>query len=274
MDKTVTEPVTLVMGPYLGDFRTELFIFRPYMAWISEVVPHSRVVLSSHSNRNFLYEWVDEFVPVYEQFTRDELHQDGYTHKDITQKDFTFLTKKFHESLGIPKKILQPYHLPYNKNANGISVYQKYFKPIPYPKKEQKNNFILYIPDKFHNIRTVEGVGYHLLDFHNTVVACDLRCHMTEQNVLLHLPDYTWNVYHHMLRYVMEADAVICPSSHWTLLCNMQQVPVFSWGKNASQFKPGGIYNLGNEYCRTMVTDKETPVKLIINQIEKFLEGV
>jgi hypothetical protein len=53
--------------------------------------------------------------------------------------------------------------------------------------------------------------------------------------------------YKYIIHILSKVRAVICPLSDWTFLCNLQNIPVFSWGDNINPYKTGGIYNFNNK---------------------------
>jgi len=97
----------LALGPFIGSFEQEFLTFRPHMRWIEENTETDFVYYSSHFNRKFLYPQVTnkKYIPVYKQLTRQEIHQTGYSHKDVDQRDFMSLIA----------------HWPLNGNLDDIS---------------------------------------------------------------------------------------------------------------------------------------------------------
>ena len=65
---------------------------------------------------------------------------------------------------------------------------------------------------------------------------------------------------------------VVCPASFWTYLCNIQNVPVFSYGESPGLYRPGGIYYLGNEKSMVISAGEDTPAEQITQMIKYFEE--
>ena len=76
----------VLVGPFLGDYKTEIIDFRPYVRWIYEAIKPEKMFVATHSNREFLYDWAT-VIPVFEDLSRDELNQSGFIHNSISQKD-------------------------------------------------------------------------------------------------------------------------------------------------------------------------------------------
>jgi hypothetical protein len=68
------------------------------------------------------------------------------------------------------------------------------------------------------------------------------------------------------------AKAVVCPLGHWTVIANMQKVPVFSWGESVGQYRKGGIHYLNNENSSTFPTYKDINPKGVLRMISHFLK--
>ena len=142
----------LACGPYTGDFEQELFNFRPYVRWISKVAPTERIFLSTHFNRTFLYDWIENvnIIPVFEDLSRSELSQRGLIHDSLQLKDHNLLTKIFKEKVikksGSSKREIAMVNLTYSKNGN-TPLYHKVFRPVSIPIVRSDKRKIVYIPD-------------------------------------------------------------------------------------------------------------------------------
>ena len=121
-----------VLGPYLGDFRTEVIDFRPFSRWIYEVLKPDRMYVSTHSNRGFLYEWAT-VIPIFEDLSRDELNQAGFIHNSVSQKDLSLVIKKIKSDIS---KIANPENeivylsVPYSKSFHWFPLYKKIYSEI------------------------------------------------------------------------------------------------------------------------------------------------
>jgi len=269
----------LACGPYTGDFEQELFNFRPYVRWISKIAPTEHIFLSTHFNRAFLYDWIEpsNFIPVFEDLSRSELSQQGLMHSSLQLKDHNLLTKIFKEKVieksGSGKREIAMVNLTYSKNGN-TPLYNKVFRPISIPPIRIEKKKIVYIPDLKEKKKRVHEIYNHLTKHYDVTVVGDFKTHLCEENVVLKKVDYFENGYKYIVKIISEADVVVCPLGHWTLLCNMQKVPVFSWGETPSLFIEGGVYNMGNKNARVASTDSDTPSQTIFDLSRYFIERV
>lgn len=268
------------IGPYIGDFEHEITTFRPYAKWHSEVIDADKIFLSTHSNRMFLYDWIrkDSIFPVYENLTRDEINQEGYIHKTVQQKDFAILVRKFKDIVsticGCNKKDIIFYNLGYVKNSPVYSIYNKLFSPIVTPEIEVDDSEVIYIPHIKEDKKRADGIHNYLSEKYGCAVVGDMKVHFPDKNRVLRQIDYFENCYKYIMQYISKAKVVICPISHWTVLCNFQKVPVFSWGKNPGPYRTNGIYNFSNKKAMVIATDDDTSVKSITNMIDYFFQNL
>jgi len=270
-------------GPYLGDFKEELLTFRPYIRWLMEILDYDDFYIKSHFNRYFLYKnYVDSehYIDVYKNLSRDELHQKSIIHKQINQKDFLEMTKSFKkhilEEKKCSKKNITLYYLNYIKNISTYSIYQKIFDRIEDPEDvdlDIEGEYIVFVPDQIMNKTLIENLYNKLVkEFGDKIKVCgDFKTHLTNENIVLHEPDYFENGYKYNIKYMNNAKAVICPCGHWTALANLQQIPVFSWGHNPGQYK-GGIYSFDNPKNNIISGDRKSSVEILYKQFNHFLE--
>lgn len=265
----------LAFGPYLGDWKQEIFTFRPYVQWIHDNINHSKCVVSSHFNRAFLYDWCDRFIPIERRFTEEESKQRSYIHKDLPQKEFFKKERQFKDVVceleNCSKKDLIHYNINYVKFTPAYSVYQKKFTPISvdYWKFESK---VVFIPDRLEREDRLNEIYNHLNELFgdDVIVLGDSKCKLQSKNAL-DLVEYTDKAYKYLVGYITNAKMVVTPASYWTLLANMQRTPVFSWGKYSSPYKKGGEFNFNNE-SMVMSSDRSTSTKVILKQLDYFLE--
>lgn len=269
----------LLLGPFVGDFENEVLTFRPYCRWLYDVVDFDSVYLSSHINRRWLYDFIDydNFIPIYENLTRDELGQKGYIHKTLDLKDYNSIVKRLTDIIvrreDCNKKDIDIHYLNYSRTTPPYSIYNKIFEPLPYPSMEIPSNLknrIIFIPYKSDNIKKMKTIKDFLIDYDALIIG-DMKTHFPEENAILKYVDYFENCYQYILEIIKEAKVVICPLSFWTFLCNLQKVPVFSWGRSVGPYKEGGIYHFDNKNSVVIPADKKTDVHIIINSIEYFL---
>lgn len=265
----------LVLGPYFGDWKQEIFTFRPYIQWIKDNIEHKKVIVSSHFNRSFLYDWCDYFIPIERRFTEEELEQKNYIHKSLSQRDF-FKKERYFKDIVCEKencvrKDLLHYNVNYVKFTPTYPIFQKKFTPIKtdYWKYESK---IVFIPDRLEREDKLLSIYNHLKEkFDNDLIVIgDSKCRLQDKNAL-DLVEYTDKVYKYLIGYITNAKLVVTPTSYWTLISNIQGSPIFSWGRYCSPYKEGGEYHFDNENM-IISSDKDTPINVIINQLDYYLE--
>ena len=271
----------LAIGPYIGSFEQEIMTFQPYARWLNEVIKAETIFLNVHHNRRWLYDFIedDNIISVFEHLTRDELKQQGYVHTDVKQKDFLLISREFKNEIikrhneNILKKDIKIFNLPYMKNSPPIPFYNKIFEPLSIPDINIEGNIdIVFIPCSNEKKGTMKYIYNHLKENYNCIVVGDMGIHFMNDNIILSYIDYCENVYKYILSYISKARAVICPLSHWTFLCNLQNIPVFSWGKHVGQYREDGMYHFDNNKCMTMTTSKKQNVKNITDMIDYFIE--
>jgi len=265
----------ILNGPYIGNWEQELLMFRPYVSWVHAMLPDDDIFVSSHINRRFLYDWVndDRFIPVYEMLSREEENQFKNIHKDITLKNYTLLlknTKVIINSMYEKKKKIKTYTPNYTVNiTTQLPLYNKIFKRVSIEKKLNDN--IIFIPDIKEQENIIYDVYKHLDSNYNTIIIGDTSTYLPDKNVIFEMIDYFENGYKRILEYITGAKAVICPAGHWAMLANLQAVPVFTWGRNINQYKKNGIYNFDNN-CITLATNEDTDTMIIIKMIDFFIK--
>lgn len=267
----------LAIGPFIGSFEQEILTFRPHMRWIEKNSGIRTVFYSSHFNRKFLYPQVSNkrYVPVYKQITRQEIHQDGYSHKDVNQRDFIMMIRQYKDRVvdvtNCAKKEIDQQSLPYVKYISPVSIYQKIFEPIKVPISKKKGN-VIFIPDNTMNEHHAIEIFEYLRGTGRFSVIGDMKCHLLEENEILQGMDYLQIGYKKIITAITNAKAVITPCSHWTAIANMQGVPVISWGENVGQYKQDGIYNFNNDKSRVVYHNFEDNIIKVIKQIDTYFQ--
>ena len=219
-------------GPYVGDWKTEIFIFRPYVKWVSETLSIDKTFISSHTNRLFLYDWIDEDnrLSIYEDFSRDELLQKGFLHKNISKIDYNIFVKSYKDELS---RKCDSYINYFPMNYSNFFQYPFYCRLYSKINVDRviTGDYFLFIPDDLESVKIIENV-YGLLDstyMNDLIVVGDMHSHITEKNVVLMNNDYFENGYEYIISYINNAKAIICPMGFWTFLADLQGKPVFSW---------------------------------------------
>jgi len=268
----------LALGPYIGDFKNEILNFRPHMCWIYNALELAHSYISTHSNRLFLYNFIkeDNKVPVYSYISRDEVNQKGYVFKPIIQKDYNFILNEFKakivEKESCVKKNIKVHKLNYIKSSPSCSIYKKIFEKIPIPDDvEVEKGLKVFIPDIVEDKYFMKEM-YSYLKERGFIIIGDTKTHLNGDNVILSDIDYFENGYKKIIKYISQAEVVVCPTGHWTVIANLQKVPVFSWGYSVGQYGKGGIYYFNNSKSMTLATNKDTKVNKIVHMVDYFLE--
>jgi hypothetical protein len=210
----------------------------------------------------------DFILPIFEDLSRDELGQQGYIHNTITQKDYQILLRSIKDIIvgkeGCNKREIEVYGLSYIKSTPPLSIYNKRFLPIGHSEinVEDYVGKIVFIPDRTSSGSILRLIRDSLKDY---VIIGDQKTRFTKDNVVLNLVDYFENGWKYMIQIISKAKAVVCPLSYWTTICNLQAVPVFSWGDHVGQHREGGIYHFGNKNCLAFPFNgnKEVLVKML-----------
>ena len=261
----------VLLGPYVGDFTQEILVFRPYIRYISHTMDDMNIFISSHSNRSFLYEWIDpdRFLPIYDHISRNELNQTGFTYNDITKTEFNQITKKIRENIDFDD--IDTFTLPYVKNTNGISYYQKFHTPFSIPDMEDDFGDISIVGIFDKSDQSIEV--YDLLsDRFNISVIGDMNNGLEEHNKLMRNTDFSSNNYLRMFNYIKRSKLVVTNCRDWVLICNCQGIPVFYWGYDSSLYKSDGALNFGNKKCTSVCNMDSSSILDMINYSYKRLE--
>jgi hypothetical protein len=221
----------------------------------------------------------DYIVPIFEDLSRDELGQQGYIHQNITQKDYQILLRNIKEVIvkreKCNKRDIEVYGLSYVKSTPPLSIYNKRFSPIGRVNIDVDDYIgkVVFIPDRAATGSVLRLIRDYL-DVENTdyIIIGDQKTRFTKENVVLNLVDYFENGWKYMVQIISKAKAVICPLGYWTTICNLQAVPVFSWGENVGQHKEGGIYHFGNS--KGLMFPYSGNKEILIKMLDHFLKGV
>ena len=261
----------ILLGPYIGDWETEINIFRPYMKWISEVIDCNDIYLATHSNRMFLYDWIDpkNMIPVYGNLSRDELAQKGSINTTLNQKDYFIIQRQIIQKINTEHdaKVI-PYGINYTKRLIFYPYYKRIFNEIHYEKTKKKKKYFVFIPDISENINNTNELYEFLNDNFNIIVCGDMKIHLQEKNIALKKVNYFNNGYQNIINIISNASAVICPLSHWTLICRLQNVPVISWITKRND-KYMGLESNNDKNCKII---NDSSLQIIKNMLYSFLE--
>jgi len=260
---------SVAIGPFIGSFEYEITMFAPYVRYIHSVVDDNvDVHISTYSNRLFLYDWIDDDKKhsVNERLSRNDCKQIGVIHEDINLKKYNEYVTSFKKSIN--NNPVEIYHLPYNKTNVLFTYTQKIFSPYRYPHNEiEENDFIVFIPDiSISEDKSLE-IYNELIKYYNVLVIGDCKTHIPEYNILMKRKDYVEKVYELIFNYIHKAKFVVTPCSYWTFLCNLQGVPIFSWGEHPSIYKSNGIFGFDNN---NMIIYGDGRIDIILRSIEYF----
>jgi hypothetical protein len=245
----------IAVGPFIGDFTSEVLLFRPYALWLIDVLQPRHVYIASHKSRKFLYPTTNvTFFPVFENLTRNEFGQDRVVHKDISGHDYNIVIKKFKaDVLSVSKASVAYYNIEYNR-FGWIPEYKRIMTPLD-TTDGTKTAKIIFIPCENEKAFVLEHVYNKLLK--SAVCIGDMKTHLPEHNVLLRDPMYFKNVYRNMVDYISSASCVICPSSVWTSICYWHNIPCFSWGRYAhTDINRNSIVLQSDDLDHTIITSR------------------
>jgi hypothetical protein len=243
----------LIIGPYVGSFEYEITVFWPYVLWLCNVVDFKKAYIITHYNRAFLYNNIDkrvEMLPIYKHITRDEEGQIDHRHENITHKDYNLILKRYKEDVikqeNIKKSEVNVINLGYIKNIPNDNIYKKTFKYIDVSDTPcELRGLFIYIP--FGKNKENEIIYKYIKSVDdNFVVVGDIKSPLIQENILMTDINYFSHGLRNIIGAISYAKAVICPISFWTLICNIQQSTVFSWGNNPGRYRNGGIYGMNN----------------------------
>jgi hypothetical protein len=102
----------------------------------------------------------------------------------------------------------------------------------------------------------------------------DNKTYFKEENEVLSFLDYFERGYKFIVRCIIEAKAIICPVSHWTLIANIHKVPVFSWGEYVSQYKEDGIYHFDNKESYIYPFTEGSSIPRLLGGIHYFMRAL
>ncbi len=263
----------VVIGPFIGDLEQELFTFRPYARYITSTVNVHDIYISSHFNRSFLYDWIPEenFIPVFESLTREEMKQHGYLHEDVTRTDYSQLVRYLKttvKDLNHSKLDMDVYSPPYIKSTNSISIYQKEFSQLSFPTTDISNDeYMIFIADKSDDSEEIYNT---LKDLYDIIVVGNMSNGIKQENILLKSTDYYSNGYVAMMNYISNAKMVVTNCPVWALIGNLLGKHMVFWGNSCSQFKSTGVYGFDNTNTVSIDVEVEAVISMIKYKYEEI----
>jgi hypothetical protein len=267
----------LAIGPYIGDFEHEITTFRPYATWLSKVIDYDEIYISTHYNRSFLYNDIikdkSHIIPINTKYSKNESNQIGFIQKGMLQKEYNSIIRDFKNyiiSLGYKKKDIEHIYIKYRKTIIQYPIHNRVFNKIEISNDKyilnEFNNKFLFIP---------YGIEEDVLEFiynkikDDVVIIGNTSCLFENENVILQQPNYVDNGIKYIFSLLNNCKGVITPLNYWTLIANLQNIPIFSWGKNVNMFRENGIYNFGSKQYSII---PEISVNVAINSIQHFIE--
>jgi hypothetical protein len=236
----------VAVGPYIGDFQTEITSFRPYVIWIYCNLKYDRFYVSTYSDRRFLYHWVPDynFIPVFNVNNRPEV-QCCYFNGDVNHNSYLKLVRKFrnnifNRSTDVEKEDIKLYTPAYTKLADPIHFNKKKFSSIIVD--YEKGDFVLYEDEVYFDKYNYKRIS----DFS------------------------TWE---ERVSALCSAKVVVCEAGVWTIIANMQKIPVFSWSEGAiGKYKQDGDFNFKNENMVIYADNKNTLLRGMENYLKRIME--
>jgi len=267
----------LLIGPYIGDWKNEILTFRPYARWIYDQLDEPECFISSHFNRQFLYDWIpeDNFIPIFEHLTRNESDQKNYIHNNVDIRDHKLLVKEFKQKIvkdkGISTRDITIYNVSYTASTPHYSWYQKVFTKINL--KPFYNDYIIYIPDKSISVDNNNFIVDTLSkEYDSIIMVGDNSCYDIEKCINFQI-DYTESGYKNLMRYLLGCKFVITPCSHWTFLCNLHHIPVVSWGSGANIYKSDNDFGFDNPKSYILIDDNPCRVINAVRYFNRKING-
>lgn len=259
---------SLAFGPYIGDFKYEVFYFLPYIKWVKEILNPEHIYVSSHYNRRFLYNnLATDFYDINPIFTMNEFDQKNHLNKNIFKAQYLLIEKEFKSKFDDD---VFHYSFDYNRFKEPCSTFQLKYSKLNFDIKYRYSNKILFIPDRVEKDSYLKEIYSYLYSKlgDRLIVIGDKKTHLHDKNIILNSLNYTSNVYKETIDAICSCSAVICPASIWTAISNLQGTNVFSWGRFISKYKDGSKYSFGNHgsYYPKLEVNK------IKNCLDKFLE--
>lgn len=256
----------ILLGPYVGSIEDEILSFKPFINWFKKNIKSSNIIVSTHYNRQFLYE--DAVIPIFKQYTKDEINQFRHKHKKIKAKDFLIIDKYIKNQIlevsDYNKKDIVSYNLGYSSIPN-LSWYQKLFLSSENNSEKEGVTFIPHYsrPDK-ENRKIYDFLKNNCASLK---VSGDKKTNLKEFNEIFEKENYNDIVYETIIYDILKSKVVVTPCSFWTLICKLYGVPVFSWGKNISYYK-----SIFNDNCKVIPFKMDDDINKILKPIEKYLK--
>lgn len=258
----------LAFGPFVGEFRYEVFYFLPFVKWVINTIKPDKTYICTHFNREFLYKnFAEKIFHIEPMYSIDEYSQKQAYNKNLYKVDYIKITNDFLSKVDVD----YCYNFDYDRSKIPCARDQLFFEPLSYELKEEYRDKIIFIPSRSDIEENVTSIYWWLKDIlgDSLFLLGDKKTWLNEENILLKDDYYHHIVYEEMINSISSCRGIICPSSFWTGICNLQGKPVFSWSGLIQEYKKTGSMYFGNE--KSMIFPK-TNITNIKKGIETFLE--
>lgn len=255
----------LVFGPFVGDFISEITTFRPYVRWAQEVVAHKRSIVNTHSNRKFMYEDFDVFLPVDQDLTEDVDGQQGRVHKLLARKEYIELKEDLKgyvcDKYGTLKKDCRQISLPYSDTMpQPISANQMILEPIDIGQVHKKGHMLIIARDG-DEANWLESALSHRYDVKTIIDGDEDKSDELKADPAL------------VLKTITEPKYVVSSDPRWLTVALTQGVPSFGFGAGLARVKASQSIGPNTAKCvAAIVPDSESNKKKIINQLDWFVD--
>lgn len=246
------EDKIILLGPYVGEFKDEILSFIPFVNWFTQNFTYKDIFVSTHYDSSFLYK--EKNIPIMRHYTNDKKSQYKHLHTKINAKDYKVLKKIIIDNIvdisDYTRKDIISYDLGYSSTPNK-TLYQNKFERLMI--EPEYSDDVIFV--EYGNSNRKRKEQKRIRNF-------------------LELEDNSFLSKEEMTRKVMGSRCVITPCCHWTAICNIHNIPVFSWCNNVSIYR--NLYNFNNKYSEIIYTDRKLDKhfwSLLENFVKKHKES-
>jgi hypothetical protein len=182
-------------------------------------------------------------MPVIDKRFSDDLqsqrkyYNDNINYTDNTKYIKEFRNRIFNSLINTNKENIQIFTPAYTKLADPVPIYKKLFKKISSDKP---------VEYKYIVVDETPWLDLGIREF---------NIHMLSSAK-------------EQIDYLSNANCVVCRTGLWTLLANLQHVPVISYGVNLlSKFKQDGMFHFNNSMCTVFYAEDKHSVKDYIKRL-------
>lgn len=254
----------LIFGPYVGDLVSEMTVFRPYAKWVSAVVKHKKSIVNSHSDRSFMYDDFDMFLPIDQDLTESTTSQSAHMNDLLTKQEYAKLKEDLRRYVcdkhGVKKKDCRNIFLPYMLgSACSISINELLFEPIDAGQSKKSDVVTVIAKDA----REAEWLESELCNFVQTKTIID-----GEQAINGDPVDAK-----ELIKSISESKFVISSSRSWLLASIVQGVDSFGFGEDLNGLRSPELTTFARSSTMTIDPESAGSRNKITNQFKWFMEG-